>query len=137
MPLFQEVLHLVCKCEHQNIPTKSILSLSVQAVVHPMDPNKPTESLDLSKTSAAETLSTYVHQKGDRVQAFQYKRVEIFWPFSLLKVSVSLSLYLSLSFMDVVKVTSLSLSTGLVLIVLRGRVPVSCEHYRQPLPKVC
>ncbi len=62
-----------------------------QAVVHPMDDSKPTESLDLSQASAANTLSSYVHQKGERIQTFQYKRVEIFWPFPLLKVFTSCS----------------------------------------------
>ncbi len=62
-----------------------------------MDPSKPLENLDLSEATASETLSGYVHQKGERLTTFQYKRVEIFWPFPLLKVSAITWPYLSVA----------------------------------------
>lgn len=56
------------------------------ALAYSMDSTQPAERVNLNEGNPAEILANYVHQRGDRLSKFPYKRVEIYWPFPLLQV---------------------------------------------------
>ena len=66
-------------CELRHSDTKC-------CIAHPWDSTKRPETTDLDGDGAVEKLTKYIHQKGDRRKKFPYERVEICWPFPLLKV---------------------------------------------------
>ncbi len=71
-------------------------SESRYALAYPWDASKRPERLDLEEVEdPGETLSKYVHQKGDRIRKFPYRKVEIFWPFPLLKVNENMFIFLT------------------------------------------
>ena len=45
------------------------------------------QSKEVSQQSYLEQISSFVHQKSDREKGSEYKKIEIFWPHSLLEVS--------------------------------------------------
>ena len=57
------------------------------ARIHSWDAASGYEVIDLEDGTSAKTLTSYVHQKDSRAKRFTYKRVEVYWPFQLLKVT--------------------------------------------------
>ena len=45
------------------------------------------QSMEASQQSFREQISSFVHQKSEREKGSNYKKIEVFWPHSLLKVS--------------------------------------------------
>ena len=45
------------------------------------------QSMEASQQSYLEQISSFVHQKSEREKGSNYKKIEIFWPHSLLEVS--------------------------------------------------
>ena len=62
------------------------------ALAHSWDDKRPPERIELTEKNASEVLAPYVHQKGDRLHKFPFKRIQVFWPFDALKVSLAYAL---------------------------------------------